>query len=180
TIPTSTSRVRGRWGSAPRGSDPREPAGTRHDDGPTRSSRRSGSFPRPWSPGSGREHRARGEVRALGPLRDPVPGPLLLHLQAAGPGHAPRADRIAQEREDRARDRARLLRDDEPVDAVLYDLAKRRDVAGDDRTPRGPRLEIRLPEGLVARGHREDRRERARLGLAFLPHHAAIGPPLVG
>src|SRR2546428_13760344 len=117
-----------------------------------RSAPRSPGFGGWLSPGSGREHRARGEVRALGPLRGPVPGPLLLHLQAAGLGHAPRADRIAQEREDRARDRAGLLRDDEPVDAVAHDLAQRRDVAGGGRTPRGPRFEVPLPERPVARG----------------------------
>ena len=59
------------------------------------------------------------------------------------------------------------------------DLAQRRDVAGDDRTPRGPRLEVRLPEGLVVRGHREDRRARVGLRLRLFAHHAAIDPPLV-
>src|SRR5439155_4251649 len=122
---------------------------------------------------------ARCFVRALGPLGDEIPRPFFLKTEPTRLAHAARAGRVAEKGEDRARDRVRLLRDDEAIDPVAHHFAERRDVAGDDGPPRVPGLEVCMAERLVHRWHGEDRRAGVGLGLLGFAHDPAVDQAIV-
>src|SRR5207245_9266731 len=98
----------------------------------------------------------RGLVRALGPIGHQIPCPLLLKPEAAGLSHPSRTLGVAEQRQDGAGNRVRLPCTDDAVDPVAHHLTERRDVAGDDRSPREPGFEVRVPERVVHPGPRKD------------------------
>src|SRR3989442_6912241 len=115
-------------------------------------------------------------VRALGPIGHQIPCPLLLKPEAAGLSHASRTLGVAEQRQDGAGYRVRVPCNDEAVDPVAHHLTERRDVAGDDPSPREPGFEGRVPEPLVHRGHGEDGCARVKLRLVSLPSEPPLDP----
>src|SRR6185295_8193349 len=115
----------------------------------------------------------------LRPPRDSGPREIARHALSSGGPHPSGAFRLAEEREDRVGDRARLVPHMQSIDSFAYDLAKRWNVASDHREAGAPGLEVGKAEGLVVRWHRENRRARIGLRLVRLGDDPAVDPARV-